>query len=317
MEIDFKPGHIVLKNGKGPIYLVLHAGPRIGATIDRDTDADSIAYLCWKETGGTLVLVTTPRQQEVGIDFNRDHVDARTALKNWKSVQTEGAGRYKNRFAWSAYDMDDYRKKQRMYEEFWSMVRKMGDTFFLVHSAGIRVGHIPTLIDIITFGGKGLKRGVAKRIVDKLNAKYEPFFLGIKILYDKSILLKHEIRLNDVFSKEKSYILEELIQRDLGKIRKYAEPSMVKKLEKHFTPDNLMEAVENALRRAETPKITIENIFSGEKAFGPKKYLIGKAKTVVEIEFTEFMGTHFQKQSAEILQDFVREVSRGSSLKAE
>ena len=149
----------------------------------------------------------------------------------------------------------------------------------------------------------------AKEIADKLNSKYGPFFLGIKLVHDKSISLKHETRLNQVFAKKRSYILEELIQRDMEKIKKYAEPEIAKRLEKELTPENFMAGIESALSRAETPRITIENVFSGEKAFGPKKYLVGKAKAVVEIEFNEFLINHFPEKSAEILQDFVAEVS--------
>ncbi len=313
MEIDFKAGHIVLKNGKGPVYVVLHSGPRIVDTINRDTGADCVSYLTWRKTGGTLVLVTVPRHQEVGIDFNRDFVDAKKALKNWESVQTEGAGRYKNRYAWAAYDMKDHRTKESMYRNFWSKVSRMGDTFFLIHSTSLRVGHIPTLVDIITFDGKGLSMKTTKNIVRKLNTKYEQLFLSVKILYDKSVHLKHEIGLENIFSKAKSFVLEEFIERDKKKIKKYAEPSIVQKLEKNFTPENFMTGIESALRRSPAPRLTIENVFSGKKAFGPKKYLVGKAKAVVEVEFNEFLNIHFPKISAEILQDFVKEVSSATA----
>lgn len=87
----------------------------------------------------------------------------------------------------------------------------------------------------------------------------------------------------------------------------------MQKLEKNFTPENFMTGIESALRRSPAPRLTIENVFSGKKAFGPKKYLVGKAKAVVEVEFNEFLNIHFPKISAEILQDFVKEVSSATA----
>lgn len=306
ISIEIEKGYMLLKNGRGPVYVTLHSGPRFGYTIDRDVHADTIASLCWKETGGTLIMATLPRQQEVGIDLNRDEVGTEKALKSFEEVSGIGAGEYKNVYAWAAYSKKDHKQKKAIYERFWKKVKSSGKVFLLVHSTGMRVGHIPTLVDLITLDGKGISRKKAKHIAEKINKKYKSFFSGQKKRYIKRTLGKQEMELEGMFSKKSAYIYKELLERDTDKIKKYAKPKIARKYLKNPCEETFMPAAESALKNGGVHKVTVESIFSGKKAFGPKKHLLTGNKKAVEVEFNEYLGAYFPEKSAEILKDILK-----------
>jgi len=310
IKLRFGKGYIFLKKGKGPVYVVLHSGPRFGNTIDRDIGADSAASLCWQQTGGTLIMATIPRQQEIGIDFNRDAVSKEKAIKSWGEVHGTGAGNYKNVYAWSAADEKDYSVKKRVYEDFWEKVKSSGSIFILVHSMGMRVGHIPSMVDIITFDGKGISEKRARAIVSRISKKHSVFFSRIRKNYNKSVLIKHDNMFSRMFEKNHTYIYNELIERDMDKVKKYAEPGLVKRYLKSPKKSTYLAAVKSALERGGVHRLTMENVFSGKKAFGPKKYLLEKGKKAVEIEFNEFLVVNFPEKASDILKDITDMVAK-------
>jgi len=98
--------------------------------------------------------------------------------------------------------------------------------------------------------------------------------------------------------------IKSLILKDVEKMQKYASKYIMKRLKDNFTINNYLESIKNALNNAPPPEITVENVFDGSLALGPKRKLFPtKGKTIIEVESSLFLNQWYPKTAALIIKD--------------
>ncbi|MBL7206358.1 MAG: hypothetical protein ISS36_02025 [Candidatus Aenigmarchaeota archaeon] len=305
MKVEIKNGYIHLKNKDDPVYIVLHTGPNYSLPTIRDTNSDTVASLCWKKTGGRLLLSTMARNPLIGVDLNREVPDKKTAIKEWKNAVNENVVDFKKVYGMVAKNEKDYEKRIMLYKNFWKIAKSTGKHFILLHTQDLRIGNYPSLFDIVTFDGIGIKKERTMEIIKKLNKKFRREFSNLENNFKTRLLASaNSIETDKMLNNTDAYA--EWFERDTGVIRKYGDKNIVKRLENSITKENFIRAVENVLKKDIPLKITLEQNFWGAKAFAPKKELIGKNRKVVEIEVNGFLNNSYPELVADVLVEFVK-----------
>ena len=123
------------------------------------------------------------------------------------------------------------------------------------------------------------------------------------------ILFEQERVLNNVISvygslniKKMNVEIKEFFLKDLEKIKEYAKKEKYDTLIKEFTPQNFLDACKSALENTPLPKITIENAFKGDLAYGVKRKLLPLGdKHILEIEPSRFLSFWHPDTTSEII----------------
>src|SRR3989338_5097901 len=90
MISEFYRGFSVYKNSENGIVIVApHSGPALETTTSRDDNSETVASLCFKKMGGTLIISNMSRKRYWGIDFNRDIPSKETATKMFDMFSKE------------------------------------------------------------------------------------------------------------------------------------------------------------------------------------------------------------------------------------
>ena len=64
MDISFRKGYCAYKNKDNGIFIVTpHSGPAFENSTARDDNSETVASLCWKKVGGTLIVATVARKR--------------------------------------------------------------------------------------------------------------------------------------------------------------------------------------------------------------------------------------------------------------
>ncbi len=319
LNIAFHPGFIVYRNGPGPVWVCPHSGPAIEIPTARDQWSETIASLCWLKLGGTLIVSGIPRKQMYGMDFNREIPPKDSALTLWpefvKDENKERLEKYRKVYSWTAIDDPDYKNRLKIYSDFWNTVRRSGDVIIFLHTQFTRIKNFPSVMDVITYQGRGVKREIANAIINKANKIHKDFFKNIEKSYKDEIYHEHyriiervknvfsEFNLDSVKVEYKKNILD-----DMKIIKRYAKKSIYKRLETEFNEKNFMLAVKSALNQKVSPRITLESIFKGQKALNMKKPLFEKGKLVMEVETTRFLGYWYPRKASEIIMDILNDL---------
>ena len=317
LKIDFQPGFSIYKNGDGPVWVCPHAGPALEVPTSRDENTDTVASLCWFKTGGSLVVSGIPRKRMLGIDFNRDPPPEDLSLLLWPKFVENGYSErlknYRKKYAWVSQTKTDYHQRMNIYKNFWSSIKKLGNVIVFVHREYIRMKNFPSIMDVITYQGEGVNKEIIKRIVGKINKKYEPFFKKISRDYKDSIFLEQrrtverikklftEFNLNKIKIEDKENILD-----DIKVINKYADKRKIKKMKKDFNEKNFLSALKSALRNGPDPQVTVEAIFKGEMAIRTKKPLFIKQNIVMEVECNSFINYWYPDMTSQIIFDLLK-----------
>lgn len=323
LKVDFRPGFTVYRNGPGPVWVSPHSGPALEVPTSRDQWSETIASLCWLKMGGTLIVSGIPRKQMYGMDLNREIPPEDSALNLWpefvKDENKERLKKFRGTYSWTSMDREDYRNRHMIYSDFWRTVRRSGNIIIFLHTQFTRIKNFPSIMDVITYQGRGVKSEIIEAMVEKTNRKYDKFFREIDRKYRNSVYFEHMRiieRIKRVFPK---FSLDDLkveyrsnVLADMEVMRKYAEKKSMKRLEKKFNEKNYLSAVKSALGSARSrkvhPRITIESIFKGQKALSMKKPLFADGKIVMEVETTRFFGNWYSRTVSEIVMDILKEV---------
>ncbi len=316
MQRRFYAGFTVYKNGDNPVYVCPHSGPSLLSPNNRDSYSDTVASLCFEKTGGSLVISNLSRKRAFGIDFNRDLPPEELAVSIYPDFMAKRKLKklqnFRERYAFAAKNRMDYLEKKRIFENFWNVVGNLGQIIIFSHRKFTRIKNFPSVMDIVTFEGKGVDMETLREIVSNINKKNEGFLNEIKDFYYQRILLEtkrylaklresgEESDLNSIDPYEKKFI-----QKDFEVIKRYADPEFTKALEEKFSIENFYSAVKNVLGKDIKPKITIENHFKGEKARTKIDPLLKKHFLVMEVETNEFIGYWYPEKAAEILLDII------------
>ena len=294
MNSEIKNGYIITKNKEGPVFITLHCGPQYGEVPPRDQGSDMISSKIIKKGKGTLFSVLVPRNQYYGIDMNRAEPDFKKA-KNFREEDIDT-------HAWKAASIKDHKIKKQIFRNFWQDIQNEKGDYIFLHSIIHRIGHIPTILDIITFDGKGISYENGKKLVKNLNNEFSEFLKDCAHEYKQKILIDIK-RKEKRFSKKLKVYKKMWLEKDINKIKK-RNPKLAKKLIKEFDSKTYIEGVKKTLKSFERPKATLENVFSAKKAFAPKKYL--KGKKFIEIESSYFLTKYYPKKAVEMV-EYIKE----------
>lgn len=319
LDVEYHPGFTIYRNGPGPVWVCPHSGPALEVPTARDHSSDTIASQCWLKMGGTLILSSLSRKRMLGMDYNRESPDQESSLNAWNDFVEDRhrakLHRYRKKYAWTSFSAADHRQRSRIYGEFWRRVSRSGRVIIFIHSSFTRAKNFPSVIDVITYQGRGIKKDVMEEIVGKANKKYERFFRHISAPYRKEIVLEQRRiidRIKEVFS---DFDLERLkaefrgnLEEDMDVIKKYSERGKYKKMKKDFNERNFMSAVRSAMGTKELPRITVESVFQGSKALRMKRPLFREGNVVMEIEATRFLGYWYPRKASDMLTDIVKDV---------
>lgn len=321
MNPTFYRGYTIYKNNSNPFIVAPHCGPALEVATSRDDNSETVASLIWKNIGGTLVLSNVSRKRWWGIDLNRDIPPLKIALEYYDEFQrVEDSNKlfqYRKKYAWVAKDEKDYNDRLKIFQNFWAEVDK-GDHILLMHRAFQRVKSLPSIMDFVTFKGKGINKKKVEEIIQKINEKYSYFLKKIEIDYKEAVLFETKRTILEAYRIFKKFEPKELkgsfkdtFEKDLENVKEYADKIALKKLEKQFTVYNYLEAVKNALRNSPTPRITTERIFDGSLAHAPKRKLLERGKTILEIEPCYFMNFWHPHITASIISDVYNIIKNG------
>ncbi len=320
MDIRFKRGYIVYKNSKSNFVTVTpHSGPALENPTSRDDNSETVGSICWKRFGGKFVVSNMPRNRVLGIDFNRDIPSLNEALNAYNLFNERSdankINEYKKRYGWVARDEGDYYDRLSIYQNFWADV-DAGDPIVFLHRAFPRVKAIPSIIDIITFQNEGVDKLKVEKIVADLNKEYAPFMKKLETDYKKMILFEEKRLIYNTIKTFKTFDINKLsgeiregIEKDIDKIKEYADDNFVRQLMRDFNPNTFLDAVNSALKNSPPPMITIEHVFNGSLAFGPKRKLFPTKKTIIEVEPSRFMNFWYPEVVADIIQKLLRRIN--------
>jgi len=320
LKADLRPGFSVYRNGPGPVWVAPHCGPTIETATSRDDWSDAVASKCWSKTGGTLIISGIPRRQSFGIDYNREMPSEPKALSIWKEIMkdsnSDSVQKFCATYAWSAQDRREHEWKRKAYSDFWETVRRSGDVVAFIHSQFTMAKNFPSVLDVITYEGKGADKRIVGAIVDDLNARYEPFLTGVAKEYAETMLLEHRremARIKELFSglslKTMRGEYRTFMLRNIKALEKYAGKDVTSALEERFSEENFLSMVKFMLSQNVCPKITVENVFRGQKAIKTKQPLFSRDRTVMEFEVSNFLGCWYPEKARDIILEIVGEVS--------
>jgi hypothetical protein len=254
-----------------------------------------------------------------GMDFNREIPPKDSSLNLWPEfVRDENRERleeYRKVYSWTAIDEADHKHRFKIYNDFWDTVRRAGNIIIFLHTQFTRIKNFPSVMDVITYQGRGVKNEIIKAMVKKTNKKYEQFFKHIEKPYKDEICIEQQRimgRIKEIFSE---FSLDKIrveyktnMLNDMKVMRKYADKKVYRRLEKNFNEKNFLSVLKSALRQKIHPHITIESIFKGQKALTMKKPLFVKDNIVMEVETTRFVGHWYPRRTSEIVIDILKDM---------
>ncbi len=320
MRPDFEEGFTVYRNGLGVVFITQHSGPNLETPTSRDEYSDMVASLCFKKVGGTFIVSNVSRKRIWGIDFNRMKPPMDMAVKYYKNfgedINRKELVKYRKKYAWVAADKKDHNYRERIYDLFWSNVRRSGVFYIFLHTQFTRPKNFPIIMDVVNFKGKGINTKIMKKIIAEINKTNKEFFKSIKDLYIEEVAVESRRRAYRIkkvfgeFSIKKSGIeYKKNLKRDFNFIKKYGDNELIDSLRTNFTSRNFVLAAKNAMENAPAPYVSLNEIFMGESAYGPKTELkMGQDNIVLEIEVSEFMTKFFPEEASDIILAIVNSI---------
>ncbi|MCP3683018.1 MAG: hypothetical protein GY861_10035 [bacterium] len=320
MQVTFNKGFTVYRNHKNiyePVFVAPHCGPAFEVPTSRDENSDTVSSLCWMKSGGSLIVSGVPRKRLTGIDFNRDPPPKKLAIQLWQKFYDDENGEeleeFRRRYGWVAKDEKDYDERLRVYTNFWDTVKRMGNIIVFVHRKFARMKNFPSLLDVITYEGKGVDKKIMESVLKNINSKYEPFFKKVERSYKDAVILEEERiveRIRNVFTdfnmKSMKVEYRKNIKKDIDVIKKYADKRFSKRLDNNFNQKNFILALKSALKKPNPPLVTTESIFKGERAMSVKApFFTRKEKLVMEVECNQFISYWYPAVTADIIVDLL------------
>jgi hypothetical protein len=319
MEMNFKRGYIVYKNDKSNFVIAApHSGPALENSTARDDNSETVSTSCWKRFGGKLIISNMPRNRIFGVDFNRDIPSLSESISAYdyfvKNKNLDKIHEFRKRYSWVAKNEGEHFEKLSIYQNFWADVSS-GNPILFLHRAFPRMKFVPSILDIISFEGKGVKLDKLNKVVKELNKEYAPFLKKIEVDYKRMILFEEKKLVYKTIKIFKSFNLDKIkgetkvgILKDIKKIKEYADDNFIRQLSRDFCAKTFLEAIANALKNSPPPRITVEHAFNGSLAFGPHRKLFPTNKTIIEVEPSILMNYWYPEVVAEILEKLLKRV---------
>ena len=100
------------------------------------------------------------------------------------------------------------------------------------------------------------------------------------------------------------------IKKDIKIIRKHASKRFRERLLDDFSAQNFLLATRNALEKIGYPMITVEHVFKGSLATGPKTQLFPtKNKIIIQFESTTFLNSWYPEQASDMIIEIINRVA--------
>ncbi len=320
----FEKGFSVYRNADNPVWVAPHSGSSFETPTSRDWNSDTVASLCWLKAKGSLVISTVTRKRIWGVDYNRDVPPMALAMKMYPEFvadkNREKLKQFRSKYAFLARNKSDYAERLRLYTDFWSTVGNLGSIIIMTHRKFARMKNYPSLIDIVTFEGKGVDTEIIKKIIAEINNKYGKLLVKTGKYYRAFVLSETKRiaerikRVYGEFDLKKTDIEYHLwLKEDIANIKRLMGEDCCPELEKDFTLRNFIGAIKDVLKVPIAPRITLENFFKGKKAMSVKSKFFEQHFLVMEAEINSFFGYWYPDLAAEIIVDIVT-MLRGAKL---
>lgn len=319
MDIKFCEGYVVYEKEEknGLVIVAPHSGPAFEVTSSRDEYSDTVGSLVWELMKGKLVISNMSRKRFMGVDFNRDIPPKNVSIDIFDDFRFdnnhERLHQFRLKYGWAAKNEEDYNKRLKIYNGFWKEVNT-GRVIVFLHRAFTRLKVLPSVMDLTTFESKGIKKEVLQKIVDDVNANYYDFFKKIEIEYKNVAYLEQERTVNNLLRIFGTFDMNKIdvefktnLKKDLSIIKSLAKKKTLEKLENDFSPQNFLEAARDAIENSGKPRVTVEKVFSGKLAHGPKKQL-SSGKTFIQFEPTSFIMSWYPHKTAEIISEIIKRI---------
>ena len=322
MKFEFKKGYSVFNNGDDGVVIVTpHSGPALEKATDQDANSETVASLLWRDIGGKLVVANMSRKRLWGVDFNRALPTKKLSIDMFSSFneskQNKSIRLFKDKYSFVSIDEADYLNRKNIYKNFWGEIRG-GNKIIIIHRAFPRIKAYPSIMDIVTFNGRGADRKKVKKVVSGLNMKYYQFLKEVENDFKKTVEFEERRfvdTLSEIFGKEldPKIVYEEYSEdfsKDIEKVIKHADKEIVDELINSFSPQIFLDGVNSALKNMSSPKITVEEVFNGEFAWGPKHELFPNKdnKIILEIEPNRFLNFWYPKVTSDIIKHLINEL---------
>ncbi len=96
-------------------------------------------------------------------------------------------------------------------------------------------------------------------------------------------------------------------------IKRYANKRLKERLDDDFSPQNFLLATRSVLEKIGKPKITVEHVFKGSLARGPKKQLFPAGnKIIIQFEPTTFLNFWYPSEASDMIIETINRVTERS-----
>lgn len=287
MKKKIEMGFVTLSGKEGPFFIVPHSGLALDNPVGEiDTGTQSVAYHYIKKYGGSAVFSLFSREREIGIDF-------------WRPLPEDDRRERKYAFFLSSNEEDD--EKEKIYKKFWDFVLSQeSETIVALHRQLPRVKNHPSMIDVVSFKGRGFSKKKMGNVIDKINEKYEKKFYWMRDEYRQLML----VYVDYFFLKYKENIRREL-KGDLDKLISLGILSE-KEVDGNITKTLFEESIARLLRKQPDLKVTLDKNFTGD-TIGNIIQLLFKDRFLVEFEINQLLSQYYPYLSAKIIHDIISE----------
>ena len=266
MHFRLKDNFIVIGGNPrdGPTFVAPHAAIAFHKPSDnQDEGTHYIAYRLVQD-GGKAIVSSLTRERDIGIDFYREEPPKELALENFslfRRRKQSDTKAYRRKYAWVARNVQQHRRKRRIFRSFWAEVAKTRGPILFLHRQFLNPIRHPSLIDVVPFN----RKEKVKHAVELMNRRYSKFFNELLPLYKDAFRFKTR----GIMFKKKFAVrsgmkvfegMEPKIERRVSRFREKTDAMPYLKITcmKNFKGKSIRSVVEKDLLPLNVPVLQLE-----------------------------------------------------------
>lgn len=281
--------HFILINGtpkRGPTYVAPHAAIAFRKPHDnQDEGTHHIAYRLAQD-GGRAIVSSVTREKDIGVDFFREPPPQGLALERYslfKDGRIAETRDFRKNYAWAARNLQDHRRKQRIFRSFWREIARSTGPIVFLHRQYLNPIRHPSLIDIVPFNMEDR----VKALVSAMNKRHSRLFSELLPLYRQAF--EHKTR-NIKFKKKFSVETGE-------EVFEGREPKIERRIKRFEEKMGIMPYI----------KLTYMRNFQGRPVKGMvDQDLLPLGVPVLHLEMSEFLTKQYPEIAAYLVKDLVK-----------
>ncbi|MBU0898666.1 MAG: hypothetical protein KKB03_04155 [Nanoarchaeota archaeon] len=293
MQITMRKGFIVADSNKpGPTYVAPHAAVAFYKLWDNQDHGTHYIAFGLAKNGGKALISTITRERNLGIDFFRQEPIEQLALENYVHFQenpTEGTKEFRKKYAWVARNSEEHSFKSRIYNNFWTDIKKTEGPILFIHRQFLNPIRHPSIIDVVPFNFET----ETKQAVQKLNERYSNLFRSLFPFYKEMFNFKSKWI-------EFKYELERVSDFNI-KLFEGKKPLIARRIRKFH---------EKTIRQPYL-EITQKRNFKGTP-IKPiiKKDFLSLNVPILHLEVSEFLSKRFPEIAVHLIRDLLKEIEK-------